>query len=96
MVLENPYVKEISEAQCEKAFEELRKERKGRDDMTVRGLRGATTVENDEEQAVLEATEALVEEMAKENGVFQRKSFRYLFLRHGYQIDISSKSSPNN
>jgi len=37
--------------------------------MMVRGLRGATTVENDEEQAVLEATQALVEEMAKENGV---------------------------
>ena len=27
--------------------------------MMVRGLRGATTVEHDEEQAVLEATEAL-------------------------------------
>jgi len=37
--------------------------------MMVRGLRGATTVENDEEQAVLEATQALVEEMAKENSV---------------------------
>ena len=37
--------------------------------MMVRGLRGATTVENDEEQAVLEATQALVDEMAKENQV---------------------------
>lgn len=37
--------------------------------MMVRGLRGATTVENDEEQAVLEATQALVEEMAEENNV---------------------------
>jgi len=37
--------------------------------MMVRGLRGATTVENDEEQAVLEATQAMVEEMAKENHV---------------------------
>lgn len=37
--------------------------------MMVRGLRGATTVENDIEQAVLEATQALVEEMAKENRV---------------------------
>jgi len=37
--------------------------------MMVRGLRGATTVESDEEQAVLEATQAMVEEMAKENRV---------------------------
>ncbi len=37
--------------------------------MMVRGLRGATTVENDEEQSVLEATQALVEEMAKENRI---------------------------
>ncbi|MCZ2259460.1 chorismate mutase [Sporosarcina sp. G11-34] len=37
--------------------------------MTVRGLRGATTVEKDEEQAVLSATEALVIEVAEANGV---------------------------
>ncbi|WP_179392654.1 chorismate mutase [Sporosarcina sp. JAI121] len=35
----------------------------------VRGLRGATTVEYDEEQSVLEATKVLVEEMAKENSI---------------------------
>ncbi len=37
--------------------------------MMVRGLRGATTVEFDEEQTVLEATQTLVEEMAKENTI---------------------------
>ncbi|MFC5588252.1 chorismate mutase [Sporosarcina soli] len=37
--------------------------------MTVRGLRGATTVERDEEQTVLQATEALVSEMAEVNGI---------------------------
>lgn len=37
--------------------------------MMVRGLRGATTVELDEEQTVLEATEALVVEMAEANRV---------------------------
>lgn len=37
--------------------------------MTVRGLRGATTVVADNGQAVLEETEVLVREMAKENGV---------------------------
>lgn len=37
--------------------------------MTVRGLRGATTVVADDGQAVLEATELLVRTMAKENGV---------------------------
>ena len=37
--------------------------------MTVRGLRGATTVENDEEQAVLKATEALAEAIAAANGI---------------------------
>ena len=37
--------------------------------MTVRGLRGATTVERDEAQAVLDATEALAIEMAVANGV---------------------------
>lgn len=37
--------------------------------MTVRGLRGATTVVRDEEQAVLGATEGLVREMARENEV---------------------------
>lgn len=37
--------------------------------MTVRGLRGATTVVQDDEQAVLEATEALVRAMATENDV---------------------------
>ncbi|WP_124070662.1 chorismate mutase [Filibacter tadaridae] len=35
----------------------------------VRGLRGATTVQVDENQAVLEATEALVIEMANANKV---------------------------
>lgn len=37
--------------------------------MTVRGLRGATTVARDSEQAVLDATAALVQAMAKENDV---------------------------
>lgn len=37
--------------------------------MTVRGLRGATTVDQDGEQAVLEATGALAKTIAKENGV---------------------------
>lgn len=37
--------------------------------MTIRGLRGATTVVADNGQAVLEATEALVRAMAKENEV---------------------------
>ena len=37
--------------------------------MTVRGLRGATTVENDEEQAVLNATEALAKEIAAANNI---------------------------
>lgn len=37
--------------------------------MMVRGLRGATTVELDEEQAVLKATQSLVEEMAKLNSI---------------------------
>ncbi len=37
--------------------------------MTVRGLRGATTVERDDAQAVLEATESLAKTIAKENGV---------------------------
>ena len=63
--------------------------------MMVRGLRGATTVENDEEQAVLEATQALVEEMAKENSVLPGDIISVLNLyddRH--QIDLSCKSSP--
>ena len=37
--------------------------------MTVRGLRGATSVVQDEGQAVLEATEALAKEMAEVNGI---------------------------
>ena len=37
--------------------------------MTVRGFRGATTVQQDEEQAVLQATEALVLDMAKANNL---------------------------
>jgi chorismate mutase len=37
--------------------------------MMVRGLRGATTVEHDDEQAVLEATEGLVAEMAQVNRI---------------------------
>lgn len=37
--------------------------------MTVRGLRGATTVVADNGQAVLEETEVLVRTMARENGV---------------------------
>ena len=37
--------------------------------MTVRGLRGATTVVNDSGQAVLRATEVLVRAMATENKV---------------------------
>lgn len=37
--------------------------------MTVRGLRGATTVVQDEEQTVLQATEALVVAMAKVNNI---------------------------
>ncbi len=37
--------------------------------MTVRGLRGATTVDIDNGQAVLEATELLVRTMAEENNV---------------------------
>ncbi|WP_432355124.1 chorismate mutase [Sporosarcina sp. A2] len=37
--------------------------------MTVRGVRGATTVDHDEEQTVLVATERLVETMASENGI---------------------------
>lgn len=37
--------------------------------MTVRGLRGATTVIHDEGQAVLEATETLAKEMAEVNGI---------------------------
>ncbi|WOV85428.1 chorismate mutase [Sporosarcina jeotgali] len=35
--------------------------------MTVRGVRGATTVSQDEQQAVLEATGQLVQTMASEN-----------------------------
>ncbi|MBD7906952.1 chorismate mutase [Sporosarcina gallistercoris] len=35
--------------------------------MTVRGIRGATTVSEDEQQAVLDATEQLVQTMAIEN-----------------------------
>lgn len=37
--------------------------------MTVRGLRGATTVERDEAESVLEATENLVKEVAQANQV---------------------------
>lgn len=37
--------------------------------MTIRGVRGATTVSQDEEQEVLQATEQLVREMAIENGL---------------------------
>ena len=37
--------------------------------MTVRGLRGATTIEQDEAKDVLEATENLVKEIAKANDV---------------------------
>ena len=37
--------------------------------MTVRGIRGATTVVQDDGEAVLVATEALVREMAKENKI---------------------------
>lgn len=37
--------------------------------MTVRGLRGATTVQQDEAEQVLEATATLVQEMIKENDV---------------------------
>lgn len=37
--------------------------------MTIRGVRGATTVDRDEEQAVLTATENLVRTMAEENGL---------------------------
>ncbi|MFS0576744.1 chorismate mutase [Sporosarcina sp. 179-K 3D1 HS] len=37
--------------------------------MTVRGIRGATTVQQDEEQAVLQSTEALVQEMAEANKI---------------------------
>lgn len=38
-------------------------------EMTVRGLRGATTVERDEAESVLEATENLVKEVAQANQV---------------------------
>ncbi|MDW0115555.1 chorismate mutase [Sporosarcina thermotolerans] len=37
--------------------------------MTVRGIRGATTVESDHMESVHEATRTLVIEMAKSNGV---------------------------
>lgn len=37
--------------------------------MTVRGVRGATTVERDEEQEILAATEKLVLEMAQVNQI---------------------------
>lgn len=37
--------------------------------MMVRGLRGATTVDRDDEQAVLDATEKLVAEMVKANRI---------------------------
>lgn len=37
--------------------------------MTVRGLRGATTIVSDEPSAVLEATENLAKEIAEANGV---------------------------
>lgn len=37
--------------------------------MTVRGLRGATTVVSDDAEAVLEATEKLAQELAAANGV---------------------------
>lgn len=37
--------------------------------MTVRGIRGATTVSLDNSEEVLKATEALVKEMAQSNGV---------------------------
>ena len=46
-----PYVKELSKEQCEEAFDQLRQTNgRGWDEMMVRGLRGATTVEHDEEQ----------------------------------------------
>jgi chorismate mutase len=37
--------------------------------MTVRGVRGATTVVSDQTDIVLEATSSLVLEMAKQNGI---------------------------
>ena len=37
--------------------------------MTIRGLRGATTIESDEELAVLIATDSLATKMAEVNGV---------------------------
>ena len=37
--------------------------------MTVRGLRGATTINRDDEQSVLSVTAALAKTMAEENGV---------------------------
>ncbi|MCM3743022.1 chorismate mutase [Sporosarcina luteola] len=37
--------------------------------MTVRGIRGATTVVSDETDGVLEATRTLVLEMARQNGI---------------------------
>lgn len=37
--------------------------------MMLRGIRGATTVEEDTPQAILEATEELVREIVAENGV---------------------------
>ncbi|MCG7343034.1 chorismate mutase [Sporosarcina sp. ACRSL] len=37
--------------------------------MTVRGVRGATTVVSDQPEIVLEATKSLVLEMAKENSI---------------------------
>ena len=64
----SPYVKEISVEQCEVTFEQLKMRTEG-NGMTVRGLRGATTVIRDNEQAVLRATEALVKAMARENDV---------------------------
>jgi chorismate mutase len=37
--------------------------------MIVRGIRGATTVEEDTPEAILEATEELVRELVAENGI---------------------------
>ena len=50
--------------------------------MTVRGLRGATTVERDGSSAVLDATEALAKEMAVANGVSPEEIVSVLIAQH--------------
>ena len=94
----NPFVKELSKEQCEEAFDQLRQRvERGENDMMVRGLRGATTVVQDDEQTVLEATEALVIEMAEANRVAPEDIISVLIsTTTGCYINFSSKSGSHD